>query len=83
MEIVLQFNESITDLAGNRMGNWVYREQIASKLNGSDTVTVMIPERIDSVASSFVEGVYKELGERYGRQKAEQMMILKWRELDG
>lgn len=75
--INLEFEKTITNLAGNRMGNQVYKEKIASKINTNINNIVIFPAVIEDIASSFIEGIYKELGEQYGKKEAVNIMTLK------
>lgn len=74
--IILQFEKTITNLAGNRMGNQVYKEKVAPNLDENATNVIVFPYVIEDIASSFIEGMYKELGEKYGKSTAMQIMIL-------
>lgn len=74
--ILLQFEKTMTNLAGNRMGNKVYKENVAPKIDENSTNIVVFPDIIEDIASSFIEGMYKELGEKYGKNTAKQIMIL-------
>lgn len=75
--IELQFKNTVTNLAGNRLGNDVYLKQIESKLDITVLNVVIFPETIEDIASSFIEGLYKKLGEKYGKSKALNLMELK------
>ena len=74
--IILQFEKTMTNLAGDRMGNKVYKEKVAPELDENSTNVVVFPSVIEDIASSFIEGMYKELGEKYGKGAARQIMIL-------
>ena len=75
--ISLEFEKTITNLAGNRMGNQVYKEKIAPKINTNINNIIVFPVVIEDIASSFIEGIYKELGEQYGKKEAVNIMTLK------
>lgn len=75
--IKIQVDKSLSNLAGNRFGRQVYNEQIRNKLKEDMTNTILIPNVIDDVASSFVQGIYSEISEKYGKEKARLLMVLK------
>ena len=74
--IELVFNKMITNLAGNRFGKDVYIEQIEKKIDINQKNIVIFPVQIEDIASSFIEGIYKVLGERYGKLNALEIMEL-------
>lgn len=75
-QILLQFDKTITNLAGNRYGREIYSNQIENILELSEKNVVEIPETIEDVASSFVQGIYSALSEQYGKEKALNIMEL-------
>lgn len=75
-KIILKFEKTTTNLAGNRFGNAVFCEQVKPKIK-EDTVNIVIfPFEIQDIASSFIEGLYKELGEKYGKDDVFDIMVL-------
>ena len=64
IKIELTLDSQLTGLAGNRFGREVYRKQIADKMTDDDVLAVL-PENITDVASSFYEGLFADLSERY------------------
>ncbi len=74
--IDLKFDKLDTNLAGNRLGNDVFAEQIEPYLEYNKVNIAVFPETIEDIASSFIEGMYKKLGEKYGKSKAIQIMLL-------
>lgn len=75
--IELKFENIVTNLAGNRLGNDVYLKQIEPELDETKLNVVVFPETIEDIASSFIEGLYKNLGEKYGKSTALSIMELK------
>ncbi len=76
-EIKLEFEKTLTNLAGNRFGRKIYQDQIKDKLKSDETNIILIPDVIEDVAVSFVQGIYSEICETYGKEKALEMMELK------
>ena len=74
--IELIFPKTITNLAGNRFGKDVYIEQIEKKLDINKKNIIVFPVEIEDIASSFIEGIYKVLGERHGKINALEIMQL-------
>lgn len=37
----------------------------------------MFPNAIEDIATSFIEGIYKIIGEKYGKTKALEIMVLR------
>jgi hypothetical protein len=75
--IRLVFKGTVTNLAGNRFGNEVFLEQVQGKIDEKNKNVVIFPETIEDIASSFIEGFYKYLAEKYGKEKAIEIMKLK------
>ena len=67
--IRLEFDKVTTNLAGNRYGNEIFEKQIEN--------IVMFPNAIEDIATSFIEGIYKIIGEKYGKTKALEIMVLR------
>ncbi len=75
-QIQLQFEKIITNLAGNRFGRDTYIAQVKGKIDIEEKNIIEIPEIIEDVASSFVQGIYRELSEQYGKERALEIMEL-------
>ena len=75
--IVLKFDKTITNLAGNRLGNDTYIQQIEKSLDFDRCNIIVFPRAIEDIASSFIEGLYKKIGEKYGKTKALEIMKLR------
>lgn len=75
--IRLEFDKVTTNLAGNRYGNEIFEKQIEKNLDYSKLNIVMFPNAIEDIATSFIEGIYKIIGEKYGKTKALEIMVLR------
>lgn len=75
--IQLKFDKMITNLAGNRYGNEIFVSQIERNIDYSKLNIVVFPDAIEDIASSFIEGIYKNIGEKYGKTKALEIMVLR------
>lgn len=72
--INLKFKASITGLAGNPFGQSVYKEQVASKINPNERITIVFPEQVEDIAISFIQGFFKEIIDHYGYDKLREMI---------
>lgn len=65
--IELHFDNSITMLTGNQFGKHIYKTQVEDKVDyGDSQITLIFPERIDLVASSFIQGFFEGIIENVG-----------------
>lgn len=60
-KINLNFPKDLTKLAGNSFGRTTYVEQVKDIINIDNTIVFIFPERIDRIASSFIQGFFDEL----------------------
>lgn len=74
--IEIKVDKSLNNLAGNRFGRQIYNEQIKGKIKEDMTNLIILPREIEDIASSFVQGIYSEICEKYGKEKARALMIL-------
>ena len=74
--VKLAFNSQLTGLAGNRFGRETYKKQIADKMTDQGVVAIL-PENISDIASSFYEGLFAELSEKYGTDRAHELLVLR------
>lgn len=64
--IELTFSKSLTKLAGNAFGRQTYEDQVKKNINLNQPITFVFPERIDRIASSFVQGFFDEIVNELG-----------------
>lgn len=60
-QICLEFNPMVTRLAGFDFGEDTYREQVEKQIDFSEETTIVFPNQIIKVASSFVQGFFSEI----------------------
>ena len=79
VNISLTFPKDLTKLAGNKFGRFTYEEQVKSIIdsNRGDSFLIEIPERIDRIASSFIQGFFEEYVEKYGLSAVEENIVIK------
>lgn len=73
-KIELKFDKMVVDLTGNKFGRNTYKKQVEPYINAETLIVAVIPSVINDIGSSFVQGMYYELGEQYGKIKARQML---------
>lgn len=77
MQIInLEFEKSQTKLAGNPFGRQVYSEQVKNKINYNDEVTFIFPERIDGIATSFIQGFFADMVKNIGITGIKNMVTI-------
>lgn len=65
--IKLQFNESLTKLAGNPFGRDVFNQQVKNIIDyDKNEIEIILPEQIDNIASSFIQGFFNEIVNEIG-----------------
>ena len=70
-------DKTLTNLAGNRFGSETYRKQSREKIDDKMINYIILPDQIEDIASSFIQGMYSELSEECGRERALEVMVLK------
>ena len=71
-KVYLNFDNSLTSLAGYEYGQTVYDEQVKNKLNLSNDFEIVFPDQITNVAYSFVQGFFKEIVDEIGLLETEK-----------
>jgi hypothetical protein len=62
----LKFDKTITKLAGNPLGKQIFQEQIMGKIDYESHISIIIPDRIDTIASSFIQGFFEDIVSNIG-----------------
>lgn len=76
-KVVLNFPKTITDLTGNTLGRRVFDEQVKKEIIDENTcVIVEVPAVINDVGTSFIQGMYAFLSEKYGSSTALDIMTI-------
>ncbi|MDG4984412.1 hypothetical protein OGZ51_09680 [Lactococcus lactis] len=77
MRIILNFDKTTSRLAGNPYGKEVYHSQVEDKyINYSEPLTVVFPDNIKKVASSFVQGFFTVLVSKIGYEGIEEKVTI-------
>lgn len=64
--VTLEFEKTITRVAGFDYGQECYRNQILGKLDYTQPFTLIIPSHIQRIASSFVQGFFADIKKEIG-----------------
>lgn len=74
----LKFNNTITRLAGYDYGQEVFKNQIAKKIDYQNTpIIIEFPDQIIRAASSFTQGFFEELKNRFGYNLIDNQVIIR------
>ena len=74
--VVLNFKENIVMLAGYEYGVQIYEQQ-GKKIDFQKSFTVVFPDSIVGVASSFVQGFFAEAKRTVGIENLKQRLNVK------
>ncbi|MCI9275424.1 MAG: hypothetical protein HFJ24_05565 [Clostridia bacterium] len=75
--IKLNFDQTITGLAGNDYGYEEYKKQIKERFDYNKSNTIIFPEQIRKVAISFVQGMFREILEQIDKNDIEKYVTIK------
>ncbi len=75
--IELEFDKTISGLAGNDYGYEEYKKQIKDKFNYDKKNIIIFPEQIKKVAISFVQGMFKDILKEIDKNEIEEYVIIK------
>lgn len=65
--IKLVFDRTITRLAGYQFGENVFKQQVETEIDyNSIPITIEFPDNIIKAASSFTQGFFKEIIQKFG-----------------
>lgn len=74
--IELKFNSSITRLAGNTFGQDIYNKQVKDKVDFKGINIIVIPNYIEDIAISFVQGFMCEILECISKDEFNKHFII-------
>ena len=72
----LEFDKSMTCIAGFEYGREIFEKEIRDRISYSDIITIVFPERVVRVASSFVQGLFKEIIDNIGYEGIDSMVVI-------
>ncbi len=62
----LVFKKSTTRLAGFPYGKEIYDSQVKNKIDFTNKITIIFPDNIEKIASSFTQGFFEEIVQKIG-----------------
>lgn len=70
--INLEFDKSISGLAGNEYGYEEYNNQIKEKIDMNKINVIIFPNNIEKVAISFVQGMFRDILSEIDKEELEK-----------
>ena len=65
-------DRSLTKLAGNSYGRTLFDAQVDGRIDLNEPFTIVFPEQIDYLASSFIQGFFGKIYTEIGREGMEK-----------
>lgn len=62
----LEFKEKYSNLTGNKYGSDIYKEQVGNNINYNEKITIIFPNYISSIGTSFIQGFFEVLVSKIG-----------------
>lgn len=72
----LDFDKALTKLSGFDLGKDMYDEQIGKTIDFNKNITIVIPERVDLIGSSFIQGFFEEIVNSIGISGIDERMTV-------
>lgn len=80
--IKIECDKTINVLVGFDAGKNVYVKQVKDKMIFDKKVTIMIPDNVKRIGSSFVQGFFEEIKEKMGIKGIEDFIEIKSHNID-
>ncbi len=75
-EIHLEFDKTLSNLTGNSYGRRVFNEQIGESFVPGEKITIIFPDNIKNIGSSFIQGFFEKIAESVGISGIEEYVEL-------
>lgn len=62
----LKIDKALTKLSGFELGKELFDEQLKDIINYENNITIIIPDRVDLIASSFIQGFFEDVVNKIG-----------------
>ena len=72
----LTFSKADTSVAGYPFGRATFVEQVDGKIDYSREITIVFPDNIKMVASSFIQGFFETIVQNIGLRGVEEKVIV-------
>ena len=76
-KITLTFDRTLSHIAGNLYGQEVYDKQIKNRILMDQVNEIWFPDQIKGVSISFIQGMIKDLVNKYGKDDVLRKISLK------
>ena len=77
-EFTLDFpDKTLTKLTGNKYGRSIFSGQVKDKISYSEKVTIIFPDYIDNIGSSFIQGFFAEIVKNIGITGVDNLVEIK------
>lgn len=74
----LELEKSLTKLSGFDLGKDIFDKQVKENIDYSDkSIEIIIPERVDLIGSSFIQGFFEDMVNKIGISGIEEKVIIK------
>ncbi|MCI6429373.1 MAG: hypothetical protein MSA72_00550 [Lachnospiraceae bacterium] len=73
----LKFNKADTSVAGYPFGEKTFKEQVEGKIDYTQDITIIFPDNIKMVASSFIQGFFASIIQNIGLRGVEEFVTIK------
>ena len=75
--IILNFEKTISGLAGNDFGYEEYKKQIKDKFDYEKNNIIVFPAEIRKVAISFIQGMFRDILEKIDKNEIENYVTIR------
>ena len=77
-EFKLSFKDkTLSNLTGNKYGRSIFNEQVKETISYDKPITIIFPDYIDNVGSSFIQGFFDEMVGKLGIWGIEKKVDIK------
>lgn len=81
-EIKIECDKTINVLVGFQAGKSTYESQVKNKINYDEKVTIIVPDNIKRIGSSFIQGFFEEIKDNIGIKGIEDLIEVKSKDVD-
>lgn len=70
-------DETISNLVGNKYGCFIFNEQVKYNISYNEPITIIFPDYIENISSSFIGGFFEEILKTIGFKGIEEKITIK------
>ena len=75
-EIQIKIEKGLPSLSGNSYGRKVYLEQFKYAFEKDRQICVIIPDQVERIGISFVQGFIHDIAEKYGKGNVQKYITI-------